>query len=171
MSPELGARRLERALAALRRVEDGLLALLLGAMILLASAQIVLRNAFDAGIPWADPLLRAMVLWLGLLGALAASRGDKQISVDVLSRILPPRARSAVSALTCLFTTCVAGLVAWHGITLLQIDFETGTIAFASVPAWYVEAIIPLAFGLIALRYLLLSGSHIRALLQRSEAS
>jgi TRAP-type C4-dicarboxylate transport system permease small subunit len=54
--------------------EDGLMAILLSATILLAASQILLRNLFDSGIIWADPTLRIMVLWLALLGAIAATR-------------------------------------------------------------------------------------------------
>jgi TRAP-type C4-dicarboxylate transport system permease small subunit len=54
-----------------------LLVLLLLAMISLAFAQIVLRNGFDGGIIWADSLLRIMVLWIALIGAVVASQGSK----------------------------------------------------------------------------------------------
>ena len=66
--------------------EDGLLFVILIGMILLAGAQIVLRNFFDSGIFWGDELLRLMVLWLTVAGGLAASRIDKHISIAVLDR-------------------------------------------------------------------------------------
>jgi TRAP-type C4-dicarboxylate transport system permease small subunit len=160
---------LDRAQRALHRIEDGLLALLLGGLILIATAQIALRNLFDSGVAWGDPLLRGMVLWLGLLGALAASRGNRQITVDVLSRTLPPRAREGVRALTCSFTALVAGLVSWHGTTLVRVDLEAGSLAFGAIPAWCVELIIPVSFGLIALRYALLGLAHARSLLTGAE--
>ena len=55
-------------------VENGLLVLLLTGMILLAMLQIVLRNGWDTGLSWADPTLRVAVLWVTLLGAMAATR-------------------------------------------------------------------------------------------------
>ena len=58
----------------LHRAEDALLVILLTAMIVLACTQILLRNFFDSGIVWIDPLLRVMVLWLGLVGATVATR-------------------------------------------------------------------------------------------------
>ena len=57
----------------IHRVEDALLVILLSLMILLAATQILLRNFFDLGFVWADPLLRALVLWLGLIGATVAT--------------------------------------------------------------------------------------------------
>ncbi len=147
---------LERWLGVVHRLEDGLLALLLGTIILLAATQIVLRNLFHSGFVWADPLLRLLVLWVGMLGALAASRQHKHIAIDVFSRLLPQRARVAAQAVTSLFTAIVAALVAYHAVRFVMMDFEAHVVAFAGLPAWPGELVIPFAFAMIALRYLLL---------------
>ena len=82
----------------LERVENGLIAVLVLAMVLLAGAQILLRNLFGTGIEWADPLLRALVLWTAMLGALAAARDDKHIGLD-LRHALRARTRKTCIAL------------------------------------------------------------------------
>ena len=58
-----------------RWLEDALLVLILTGMILLAAAQIVLRNFFDVGFIWGDELLRMLVLWLAVAGAVASVIG------------------------------------------------------------------------------------------------
>lgn len=143
----------ERGLRALHRLEDGVLAFLLGTMIVLAPVQIVLRNFFDADISWGDPLLRLLVLWVGLLGALMASRAGRHISIDVLSRTLSKRATSGARALTSLFTAAVAGVVAYHAGQFVASELQYGGVAFASVPAWVCAAVIPFSFALIAVRH------------------
>ncbi len=150
--------RLARVAAA---IEDGLLVALLSAMIALAGSQIVLRNLWDAGLFWADPLLRVSVLWVGLLGAMAATRDDNHITVDILSRVLTGRARSAGRAITDLFTSVVCGLLAYHGGRMVRMDYEAGLAAFGAVPAWACELIIPIGFGVIAVRFLLSSLDHL----------
>ena len=85
----------ERRIAGLRTVAEAR-----GWTVVLAALQIVLRYGFDSGIAWADPLLRVLVLWLGLLGALAATRDRRHITIDVLSRMLPARAKAAADAAT-----------------------------------------------------------------------
>lgn len=150
--------RLARMAAA---IEDGLLVLLLSAMIGLAGSQIVLRNLWDAGLFWADPLLRVAVLWVGLLGAMAATRDDNHITVDIVSRMLSERARSAGRVITDLFTGAVCGLLAYHGARMVRMDYEAGLVAFAAVPAWACELIIPIGFGVIAVRFLLSSLDHL----------
>ena len=157
---------------ALHRVEDAVLAVLLGAIVLLAPLQIALRELFGAGLAWADPLLRALVLWVGLLGALAASRDGRQISIDAISRVLPARARAAAGALTSLSTAGISGLVAYHGARFVHSELRFGSVAFSGIPAWWLESVIPFAFGWIALRYLLLGLAEARALCaRRTEAT
>jgi len=165
-SPEASRTALERVLAAIHRVEDALLASLLGAMVLLSATQIALRNVADLGLAWADPLLRVMVLWVGLLGALAASRGDRQISIDALSRVLPARSQHGVRAVTALFTAGVCALIAYHGARFVAMDREAGVPGIGPAPAWLLEVVIPLAFGLIALRYLVICGLRVRDLIR-----
>ena len=70
----------------IHRIEDALLVLLLSIMIVLATTQILLRNFFDLGFVWADPLLRVMVLWLGMIGATVATRDNRHIRIDLLSQ-------------------------------------------------------------------------------------
>jgi len=158
-------KRLENAIGLLHRLEDGLLALVLGLMILLAPLQIFLRNFFDAGITWGDPLLRVLVLWVGMLGALAATRGRRQISIDALSHVVGERARSGFGAVTSLFTAVVCAVVAYHSARFVASEIEYQTSAFAGVPAWTCEIVIPVAFGLIALRYALYSMGDLRKVL------
>ncbi|NCT66173.1 MAG: TRAP transporter small permease [Rhodanobacteraceae bacterium] len=135
----------------LDRLETGLIALLVLAMVLLAGAQIVLRNLFETGLAWADPLLRAMVLWAAMLGALAAARDDKHIGIDFVTHFVHGRARRVLRAVTLLFAAAMAATVAWYGVGLVELDYGSGA-ATAGIPNWCIEAIIPVGFALLALR-------------------
>lgn len=125
-------------------------------MILLAGSQILFRNLFDTGFVWADPVLRVLVLWVGLLGALAASRTDKHISIDVFSRLLGARSLVVAKSLTALFTAAVAGLIAYHAWRFVAMEREAEIVGVAGMPTWLLQLIMPAGFGLIALRYLIL---------------
>ena len=149
------ASRFERLLGIIHRLEDSLLAILLLSMLFLACAQIVLRNVFDAGLLWADPLLRNMLLWIALLGATAASRDNRHITVDVLTRVLPIWVRKQTRVFTSLFTATVTALIAYHGARFAYIEFESNQSVVAGIPVWVFEGIIPIAFALITLRYLI----------------
>ncbi len=145
---------LERLGGVLAAVEDGILVSLLTAMVGLAGTQILLRNLWDSSIGWGDPLLRVTVMWVGLLGAMAASRDDNHITIDLVSRLLEGRAKAVTRIITGLFSSVVCLALAWHGMRFVLFEREDQAIAFASVPAWVCELIIPVAFGIMALRFL-----------------
>jgi len=136
-------------------VEDGLLAFILGSMVLLAGTQILLRNVFDSGITWGEPTLRVMVLWVALLGAMVATRNGNHIRIDILTHILPGKYHHIAHRLTDLFAGIVCALLAWHGGRFVVFEWEDGSLLFGSVPAWICEIIIPVGFAVMALRFLL----------------
>ena len=141
-------------LKALRRIEDGVLALVLAAMIALAAYQVVARNLFDTGLLWGDGLVRVLVIWVALIGAMVASRNDDHIRIDLLARFVPSRWQRLLKRFANAFTCAVMGVFAWHSYRFVRFEYEDGTIAFASVPAWACEAVLPVGAAVIGLRYL-----------------
>jgi TRAP-type C4-dicarboxylate transport system permease small subunit len=147
--------RLDRVRRIVARTEDTVLAVLLTGMILLAAAQIISRNLFSYGLIWGEPLLRVMVLWLALLGAMAATRDGNHIQIDVLPRFLPQRLKHYTRRITDLFSALVCALLAWHAARFVHAEWQDGLEMFAGIPSWVFELIIPVGFGIMALRFLL----------------
>lgn len=137
----------------IRRAEDGLLVLLTAVMVIFAGLQIVLRNLFGAGIIWVEPMLQVLVLWLGMLGAMVATRHDKHINVNVFFSRLPVNWQPWVQIGLYLFATAISALVAWHAGRFVSMEYQGGTTAFARVPVWLCASILPVGFCLIAGRY------------------
>ncbi len=146
----------------LYRIEDGILVGLLLLMIGLAVTQIFLRNLFDSGIVWSDILVRILVLWVGLLGAMVASREGNHINIDLLDRYLPERAKPVVSTVVQLFTALICTVAAYFSLLFVQVEYADGGTLFAQVPAWVCESIIPFAFAVIAVRYFMLSFENLK---------
>ena len=145
-------------------LEDGLLIFTLGAMILLALSQIILRNLFDSGIEWSEPLLRVMVMWLGLLGAIVATKQNQHISIDAISRLLPNAGKFISAIIANLFSAAICATISYHATLFVVMEYEDGMTAFSNIPAWLCESIIPIGFGLMAFRFLLnSSASFIRS--------
>ena len=136
-----------------RWFESTLLTLLLSALILLASSQILLRNVFSSGLAWGYGLVRLLVLWLALLGAVAASRENKQIRIDLLSRSLSGIWQRVAWITTDLFTAIITGLLAWHSWRFVQESRLYGDTLLDDSPAWVFQLILPAGFLLICYRY------------------
>jgi len=135
--------------------ETALLVLILGSMTLLAFGQIVMRNFFDLGLQWGDELLRMLVLWLAVAGAVAASRSDRHINIAVLDRFLSPGLKRVVQLLVRLFTAAICLIVAWFSWQFVQTSREFGDLILGNVPAWYLQLVLPVGFALIGWRYTL----------------
>lgn len=137
------------------RLERGLLALMLSAMIGLGLGQILLRNIWSSGIDWADPLLRLLVLWIAMLGAMQATHQDRHIRIDLLSRYLPSGLKPWQSRLSNLAAGLICLPLAWHAGRFVILEYQDGTRLFSGFPAWVAELALPLGFALMALRMLL----------------
>ncbi|HEX7038277.1 MAG TPA: TRAP transporter small permease subunit [Pseudomonadales bacterium] len=146
---------IERTARLLRAVESGLLALLLATMISVAAYQVIARNLFETGLVWGDGLVRVLVLWVTLLGGMVASRNDEHIRMDLIARFLEPHWSRRLRRVTAAFTVLICALFAWHSARFVWIDYDAGVTAFAGVPAWLCESIMPIGAAVMGLRYLL----------------
>ena len=138
----------------LHRIENGLLALLLAATMLLACTLIAQRLLFDSGWLGGEAATRTLVLWLAMFGAMAATRDHRHLAIDVLPNLVGPRLRQAMYVLTQLFAALVCGALAWFAWSLLQMEREAPSELFGFVQSWHGMVILPLGFGLMALRFL-----------------
>lgn len=145
-----------KIISLINKFENRLLVFILSSMIILALFQIISRNLFAEGVVWIDPLLRMLVLWVGLTGAVVATRTDNHIRIDIFTKSLPKNILPYVQRSVYLFTVSICLLIGWHAIRFVYSEYEYGTIAFSGVPAWLTAIIIPLSFILIAFRYLIL---------------
>ena len=143
----------------LHGIEEWALTVLVLVLVVLAGAQIFLRNAIGGGFSWADPFLRTLVVWAAMLGALAAVREDKHIAVDVLQRFLPRGAQRVARVLTMLFAAGICAAMTWYSIGFVGIDFSTPANATGDgvpwLPPWLLESVLPFGFGMMALRFVL----------------
>ena len=147
---------LNSARKVLLKIEDGMLISMLLIAIVLAVVQIFLRNFFDSGIVWADVLLRIIVLWIGMFGAMYASRNNEHINIEIGIKHLSAKIKPYVQAIVFLFTSVVCAIVAWYSFEFVVLEYQDGAMAFSKVPVWLTEVIIPIAFANISLRYLIL---------------
>lgn len=136
------------------QIEEAFIVSLLLAMIFLASLQIFLRTFFDSGFVWADPLLRHLVLWAGMLGAALATKYGKHITIDVLSHLLPSRGALWLNLFLNIFAAVVCSFLTWAAFSFIknEIAFDSGRL-LVGIPVWALNLIFPFAFALMAGRF------------------
>jgi C4-dicarboxylate transporter DctQ subunit len=144
--------RLEKAGTALETIT---LVSILTAMMLVAVGQILMREAFGTGFGWADELVRLMVLWLAMVGSIAACRENRHIRIDALSHIMPDIAVKLIRVLVDVFAAFVCAVIAFQAWRYLQIEIEYGDEVLVNTPAWIAHSIMPAAFALMAYQFLI----------------
>jgi TRAP-type C4-dicarboxylate transport system permease small subunit len=144
-------------LAFLARLEDGILIVILVGMVLLAFIQILLRNIFGIGLIWIDPLVRQMLLWVTLAGAMVATRDQNHITVDAITRYLPPgRIKRATGCICEAFAAIVCALLTCATFSVFYMEFQDplGGNIMPGLPLWVSLLTLPAAFGVMTVRFL-----------------
>lgn len=136
------------------KIELIALMVLLSLMVIISFAQVVLRNIFETGISWADPMLRYAVLWLAFIGASVATQENRHINIDVLTRLLPPKLKKIASILTNFFALSVCLILLKSSIDFIKIEMEFQSEIFLGFKNWMLEMIIPIGFSMMSLRFL-----------------
>jgi len=136
-----------------RHAETALLTVLLTALIGIACTQILLRNVFATGLSWLDGGAQMLVLWIAVVGALAASRDGRHIAINLSARILPAQWNRWVTVVVDCFAMLVAGRFAWHAAGFVADSKAFGDELLGGVPAWTLQLILPVGFALIAWRF------------------
>lgn len=147
----------------LHRLEIGFLVLLVACLLALTCGQILMRNLFSITFLGSESLVRHLVLWIGLVGALVATRLDKHIRIDAALRLLPARVRAMVLGCADCFAAALCAYLAYIAGGFVLDERAFGTTAFFAVPAWIAQLCFPLVFGLMGLRFLLQGGRRLRA--------
>jgi len=141
--------------AGLAQIENFLLIFLLSTMILLAFLEIPLSKFFLA--PGLEILLRHLVLWVGFLGATLATRENRHINIDILSRFLKGNLKPPVTILSNLFAAFVCTLLTIAALQVVKDARKFGETVriFIEVPTWILQLILVFGFGVMAFRFVL----------------
>jgi len=136
-----------------RRCENALLVVLFATLLGLASTQIVLRNFFSSGLFWADELVRLLVLWLAVVGAVAATHDRRHIAIELVARSLPDFPRRLARTVVAVFATAVCGTFARQAWLFVRDSREFGETVLGDWPAWYFQIILPAGFAVMTLQF------------------
>ena len=163
MSLKALIQKLQQSEAVLSKIENALIIIILFATMFIAVTQIVLRNGFSSGLSWADPALKMLVLYITIVGSIIATRENKHLSIDVLSKFLPVHLNLIVQKLTNIFASVICLLMSFFSLQLLLLSKKFEDVAFNGIPLWVLQIILPLGFLIMAIRFLInnFNSSHL----------
>ena len=139
-----------------RLAENTALVVLLGTMIGVSVFQIINRQLLGGSfsLAWADELVKIIVLWLAMVGSIAACRDNKHIRIDLITHFLSGPVVAWAKVIVDLFAAVVCATIGWHAYRLIREEMSWGDTIFTDVPLWLMHAIVPLAFVLISYKFL-----------------
>lgn len=147
---------LERICSMLSRIAE----LLLGLMSLLILGQVVCRNAFDLGLPWADELARFTCIALVFLAIPTLLLRNRHIAVDIVYNMLGSRYKTGLRRLNCLLTLffCTIVLYSFYKFLIRAGKFSTPSLEMSNW-VFYSPALIGIAMLAVVALYLLFAPS------------
>ncbi|MGB7747462.1 MAG: TRAP transporter large permease subunit [Verrucomicrobiia bacterium] len=136
------------------QAENLLVALALALLMLLPLIEIAGRKFFHGGLSGGAALQQHLVLIIGLLGGMFAARDRRLLSLSTLTNFLTGRWQAFARVFSSAFAAGITVFLCLAALQLVQSEKGGGKILAYGIPLWTVQFIMPLGFGVIALRLL-----------------
>src|SRR5436190_6970615 len=130
-------------------------ALILLAMVVLVTADIVLRNTTGGGFAWANEVSEYSLYLMTLLSAPWLLRRGQHVRLDVVLTVVPPRIAWLMEAVGDLLGFCVSVILVRYGAAMAYDSWRLGAITIKNLvfPEWWLLAPLPIAFVLLAIEF------------------
>lgn len=138
---------------ALRLVEQGALILALGLLALFPLVEAVGRPLGGFHIPGGAAYVQQLVLWIAFLGGLLTTREGKHLTLSTTEFMGHGRLRQATGLVSSLLSAVVLAVLCYAAVQLVAANRVDGKTLPIGLPEWVSECVMPIALGLMALRF------------------
>ena len=135
----------------LHSLEDGLLGLVMAALVVLPLTELVSRKLGWKGVRGSTQFIQHFTLLVSVLGGAMAARAGRLLTLSSLPSQLKGCWKSGVLLLSGSFAVAVSVLLAAAGWQFVQAESATRDIAYG-IPRRAFQIFLPLGFALVALR-------------------
>jgi TRAP-type transport system small permease protein len=130
---------LETALRLLRGVLDAVSALLLVAVLIVVSAQVVARYVLGVAMPWGEELTRLLFVWLVMIAATRAAH----LRIDLLEGRLGPAGRRGLALASAFVSILLLAVLVRYGWSMVELTtYDRYTALGVSVQYLYWSVVI-----------------------------
>jgi tripartite ATP-independent transporter DctM subunit len=133
------------------RMEDCFLVAPLLALMVLPLIEIVLRR-FHTGISGASAFVQHFTLVVGMLGGAIAAREQRLLSFSTLASVFKAKLKSVARLISNGVAAAISAFLCVASIQFVLTEKSAGAQLAYGIPIWIIELVLPLGFGLIALR-------------------
>jgi TRAP-type C4-dicarboxylate transport system permease small subunit len=134
-----------------------LAALMLLAMVIVVTADIVLRNTLRGGFVWANEVSEYALYLMTLLTAPWLLRRGQHVRLDIILTIVPARVAWLMEAVGDLLGCAVCVVLIRYGAVMTYDSWRLGAITIKNLvfPEWWLLAPLPATFALLAIEFVL----------------
>jgi tripartite ATP-independent transporter DctM subunit len=140
-----------RIMDRLHGVENGIVVLALGAMMLLPLIEIVLRK-FKTGLAGSQQIVQHLTLAVGMLGGALAARESRLLCMSALPTVFKGRWKLAAAVFSNGVAATFTLLLCIGSVQFVLLERESGNKLAYDIPIWWIETLFPIGFGLVAAR-------------------
>ena len=134
-------------------VEEKIIAVLIFVMVVMVAAQVLGRYVFHSSLSFTEEIVRYLFVWATFIGAAAAVRGGRHLSISSGIRLLPASVRRWNGVLCWTGAAVFATVLVVYGIRVVSLQIRTGqTTAALGFPMWIVGLAIPVSAVLLMVR-------------------
>ena len=132
-------------------------ALILLAMVVLVTADIVMRNTARIGFSWANEITEYALYLTTLLTAPWLLRRGQHVRIDMALVLVPPRVAWTMEAAADLLGLAACLALVWYGAVMTAQSARLGSLTIKNLvfPEWWLLWPLPLCFALLALEFVL----------------
>ena len=147
--------RLSRLQEHLLNAMMGISCLLVLAMMLIITGDVVLRNLGLQGIPWSNEVSEDILYLVTLMTGPWLLRQGRHIRVDILLRVLPPRRAWQLEWVGDLLGLACCLYFVWYGAKATISSYLTSAVSIKTLvmPEWWLLAPLPVTFLLFAVEF------------------
>jgi tripartite ATP-independent transporter DctM subunit len=153
---ESGGRAKTRLFRVLHRGENWLVTAALAAMVLLPLSEAVFRLLLKLGITWSVPgassITKHLTLVVAMIGGMIAAREARLLSLSTLTAFLRGNGRTVARVFSHAAAVAVTGYLCVASWQNLRVEMEFPKDLVGNIPVWWVEAIMPVGFAVVAMR-------------------
>ena len=121
-------------------------------MMLLPVLEIILRKTQHAGISGAPLIIQQFTLIVGMLGGAIAARDCRLLALSALTSVVHGRTKWAMIVFSQSFAAAVTAFLCVASVIFVSDMRQTADIIAFGIRAWYVQLLLPVGFGVIAVR-------------------
>ena len=144
-------------------------ALILLAMVIVVTADIVLRNTVAMGFSWANEVSEYALYLMTLLTAPWLLRRGQHVRLDIILTLVPPRVAWLMEAVGDLLGFAVCVVLIRYGVAMTYDSWRLGAITIKNLvfAEWWLLAPLPVTFALLTIEFVfrfdrLLKGARTR---------